>query len=479
MKKNKVWGIVIIIAVIICFGVLFVSFLGNDLKGNGRKTSEVSSNLYLTANYEMLMYEHASEYVHNKFDIDNMKENEEVQISSENLFKDVDISDEYKYCSGSFIVKKTINNILVYKFSSECDNSSDKEINAEILMYENINFEASNRYYSLYDAFANNYFIREFDIEKETTSDGETVTYGGKIDGIRGFVRFDNNLNLVDINEFNEREDGITARAYSSDKYYYISNFDASTNESYIKIYDNELNFISIIEDNDFTDYITSVDDILYYGYWGTLKKYNINNKAIDKEIKLDDRKTAYIEYNDGILYSYSAPQYGTKLYKYDMEGNVINSIDPVEYYYSSDFGIDVFANKDYYFLVPRNYSYDMNYFIVLDNNGDVVNKVNITENFHFEDIVTDDNGYTLVFEGQIPEDGVIKNYYELFNYDSSHRLLNYKLINRDYAKELLKENGYDTTYEYKWDTKLFDNKVVETFYFDENNGTEIFIKYS
>ena len=162
-------------------------------------------------------------------------------------------------------------------------------------------------------------------------------------------------------------------------------------------------------------------------------------------------------------------------LRKYDLKGDLIAKVTLPNTYQKPESGDqELFVNKDYIGLMSKDYIY------IVDNKGNVVNKIEYKdiEAQLLNSVYFNDNDYSVLLQGSVKnKENESNSIYQISKYDSNHKLIEKKQLDKDYATETLKETGYEFS-DIMDDISIVDGRLIELMYSSDDNGTEAVIIY-
>ena len=482
-RKNNIWKYITIpvtCVAIVASGMVYM----NSLKNNEEKIVK-SKDKYLTANYSMLLYKEVNDYINDNINLEEIKDDSGVTITSDKVFNKV--PEEYKYCSGEVIIKKNKYGIYEHIIKSSCDNEANNNVNLTMRVYTNMNQTSAyekqiiGNIINTKDGY--NGSLMNYIVNKTENSISE------KYDGVTGTISLNKDLDIKNINILDKAKTGIGTVLYTLDNNYIITEYPNGNNgNQVINYYDNKLKLLWNTElDNNHLifNYLYETKDKIAFNNFDKIIIFNKKDGNIYKEISLKDIGNTSLTYSNGYLYAFDNSNY--RINKINLDGKIVSYVELL-----NQEGI----NKNISFtdsILSENISIfnnDDNIY-VFDKKGKLINKISTsvdggTNEYRFESFNISNNYYEIVYNTNtevhsVNEDGkdelIQANQKKYIRYDLNNNILISADIDETYGYNTLNSMGLVLNDVFK-DSNLLGDKLFEYIYSPNNNGTFMFMLY-
>lgn len=457
MKKRT---IIVISLIILFFISLFVYFFWNYFEKNKKDISQVtiSQDKYLVSSYALKIYENTFSYIEENIDLNTLKENETLKISSNQLVEQVE---KYKYCSGDLYITKLENNIYEYNITSNCSNAMKEAIGLNIKVYSNINQDSNYQVVTSisktkegYTGVLSNYIL---------TPDDEG--YSLEHSATSGIVHLSDTMEVGKIHFFKDIKDNLNNDLFILKDGYLIKEYDKELDAITFYYYNEKYELVSTIESLSNMQYLYETEEELVFSFYNEILYYDKKNSSLRKSttLKIEHYNNEFISYMNDTLYTILKE--GT-LIIYNLDATILAQIDitnynPTNYYINQNYiGIYSFENKKIY---------------ILSIDGKEIKQIDLEDNLEFDKMELQDKKYSILYHKQESDENY-KNFYIYETYEES-KLLTKNTYHKDYGIHALQEMGLTFDYEMNYNF-IIENKVIEVFYTPLNNGTEVFLIY-
>lgn len=471
--KRKIFIIATILLIILsCFLITFRFLIPNDKKNSDKII--VNNLKYLNANFAMMIYSELDEYIEENVELKKLEVNQFIEIPSGEI---IEGKDEYEKCNGILKIEKLINDVYSYEISSNCLNATEETLDLKIKVYTNINqnsnYQVINKLKKCEDGYIgtlvnyklNNYNNDSFCLHR---------------DGVSGIINFHDDMSISSFKLFNELKDGVNTNLIPLSDGFLLKEYKNVNFDPIFNYYDKDYKLLWKKEEINLetTDYLYETSEKIVFANFGQIIEFSKKDGSINYSFKIELPNCDYpsVFYNEGILYAYNWLNRNF-VNKYDLNGNLIASIDLTDYYFDSNINNhppEIFAGKDLVIYEGLSSVY------VLDNDGNLLNEISKDDILYYRNssyFEINEFGYTLVFSGHgknIDKNGMIYAYQK---YNLNHEVEVSKEFEIDYGYKALSSLGF--TYNNEISTKtIIDGKFFEILYTPNNNGTEVILIY-
>ncbi|MBQ8472821.1 MAG: hypothetical protein IJ501_04905 [Bacilli bacterium] len=425
----------------------------------------INNNKYLTANYAMMIYSKVDEYVDKNIDLDNLEITEIIEVSDDQL---VTNQDEYKDCDGTLKITKTLNDIYVYDIEASCLNVKD-EVGLTLKVYSNTNQDSDYQVIHTLDKNELGYVgvLKNYKLNIEDNG------WGLNSNSISGVVNLSNELDILNFKLFDSKKEGINTNLFPLKKGFILSEYKNINFDQVLTYYDQDYNSIwtNEIGNNYITDYLYETKEKIVFANFGEIIEFNKANGERTVTFKIEiPASSVHVSYNNGILYAYDW-LHRDQVYKYDLNGNLLSSLDLSNYFSDND-ETSIYANEKLTIYETLDNIY------IFDNTGNILNQINKNDvlnytNHSYFSIFED--GYSIALEGS--SKNIRDMAYVYYKYDLNHELVSHKEYKMNYGYETLTKLGLNYEYDISYNT-LINEKFFEILYTPDNNGTEVILMF-
>ena len=495
MKENKrpsIWKQIIVPA--ICIISIVIIGTGYVYMNNLKQTKIVKTNdKYLTANYSMLLYKESDNYIKENINLEELEENKTITIKSEEILDKEEEPEEYQYCSGKIVIKKTKNGFYEHTIESSCENEADKNVNLTMKVYTNVNKNQKNNIVltnivETKDGYRGT--LANYDFESGTDLNGNSYnTYN--YNGVSGIINLDKDLNIKNINLLDKAKTGVNTELYYLNNNYIVSEYTGENDSTkLINYYDKDLKLIWQKEmPSPSAKFLYESDTKLVFvdNYSIDVKgKFIIINKtdgSLEETKEIDNISLIDLKYDNGYLFGFDRTN-TYKIYKYDLDGKIISTINLLDIEgieHTNSFtgsalsnNVSLYKNKDSIY--------------VFDKDGKLINKIatTIDNKYEIESYSVSTNYYELIYDNnskmyRYSEDGdkelIQGNQKRYIKYDLNNNIITSADIDETYGYKQLNNMGLELDATRK-DSRIMDSKLFEYIYSSENKGTMIIMLY-
>ena len=491
-KRTSIWKQIIVPA--LCIISIVIIGTGYVYMNNLKQTKIVkTTDKYLTANYSLLLYKEGHDYIKENINLDELKENTTITIKSEEILDKEEKPEEYQYCSGKIVIKKLKNGIYEHTIESNCENEADKNVNLTMKVYTNINKNQNNNIVltnvvETKDGYRGT--LANYDFEMGADPNGNKYnTYS--YNGVSGIINLDKDLNIKNINLLNKAKTGVNTELYYLNNNYLISEYVGEIDPiKLINYYDKDLKLIWQMKiPSRAAKFLYEDDTKLVF-----VDNYNIDVKStfiiinktdgsIEEPKEIDNISLIDLKYDNGYLFGFDRTN-TYKIYKYDLEGNIISTINLLDIEgieHTNSFtgsalsnNVSLYKNKDSIYVFDKDGKLINKIATTIDNTYEIEN-YNVSSDYY--ELVYNNNSKTYRYSENGDEELIQGNQKRYIKYDLNNNIITSADIDETYGYNQLNNMrlSLDVT---RKDSKIMNSKLFENIYSSENKGTMIIMLY-